>query len=94
MVKFASDPDSLLAALGVGVALRDMLRRRVDSGVARPADGAKRAAGRWAGDWFVDPVAPVGVDLGLMMSRLALGFKLKLSSTELSNSSSPPNRDF
>lgn len=56
----------------------------------------KRDAGRWAGDWLADPgaPAPVGVDLGLMISRLALGFKQKLSSTELSYSSSPPKRDF
>lgn len=84
--------ESLFAARGVGVAFRDdMLRRRADSGVAAP----KRVDCKWAGDWFVDPAAAtVGVDLFLMMSRLAFGFKLKLSSTELSNSSRPPKRDF
>lgn len=32
--------------------------------------------------------------LGLMIRRFAFGFKLKLSSIELSNSSKPPNKDF
>lgn len=90
--------DSLLAAVRVvGVALRDALSaRRADSGVDKLAVAPPKrdAVGLCAGDWLAEPGTPVGVLLGLMMSRLALGLRLKLSSTELSYSSRPPNRDF